>query len=312
MYDNKHYLSSWTHSTTKKVYKSDAPITIENGEWWLPFSNLYITEVKAPKGYSRNHQEFHLEIKADRTTQMKDGYWVNQKCPTATVTVTDKKKTENKWYARVQIKKVNKNLEGLGDAVFKVYMDEDCTIPATKSEQEKDPIVLTSKNNGLSNIEKIELSAEEDTVTLYCVEDKAPNGYSTTDEIFSLTFSKKDYDALSTEEKKNGELKLFGPKDGVINDEGWKVRVDAKKVDEDGNPLKDAILGVYNKGECNDDSKIGELKSINDGSTNILDYSAPMAQDEITLYCQEIKAPSGYTKSNRIYTVTFKKSDYDK
>ena len=312
LYDNKHYLSSWTHSTTKKVYKSDAPITIENGEWWLPFSNLYITEVKAPKGYSRNHQEFHLEIKADRTTQMKDGYWVNQKCPTATVTVTDKKKTENKWYARVQIKKVNKNLEGLGDAVFKVYMDKDCTIPATKSEQEKDTIVLTSKNNGLSNIEKIELSAEEDTVTLYCVEDKAPNGYSTTDEIFSLTFSKKDYDALSTEEKKNGELKLFGPKDGVINDEGWKVRVDAKKVDEDGNPLKDAILGVYNKGECNDDSKIGELKSINDGSTNILDYSAPMAQDEITLYCQEIKAPSGYTKSNRIYTVTFKKSDYDK
>lgn len=123
LYDNKHYLSSWTHSTTKKVYKSDAPITIENGEWWLPFSNLYITEVKAPKGYSRNHQEFHLEIKADRTTQMKDGYWVNQKCPTATVTVTDKKKTGNKWQVRVQTKKIDKNKDLLAGAKFKVYRE---------------------------------------------------------------------------------------------------------------------------------------------------------------------------------------------
>lgn len=155
----------------QKVYKSDAPITIENGEWWLPFSNLYITEVKAPKGYSRNHQEFHLEIKADRTTQMKDGYWVNQKCPTATVTVTDKKKTGNKWYARVQVKKINKLKEGLANAEFEVFTDEDCTIKALDANN--NPIVLKTENGGLSNIGQIEIDEKEDSISLYCIESKA-------------------------------------------------------------------------------------------------------------------------------------------
>lgn len=86
---------------------------------------------------------------------------------------------------------------------------------------------------------------------------KPPSGYTPTDETFSLTFEKTAYDALyKADSKTKGELKLFGPKDGIMNDEGWKVRVDAKKVDEDGNPLKDAILGVYNKGECKTTQKL--------------------------------------------------------
>lgn len=165
---------------------------------------------------------------------------------------------------------------------------------------------ITSGDDGMTDIAKILVPNSEQEKTFYCKETKAPQGKIIKETIFPLTFKKADYTAP------DGELKTFGPKEGIINDEGWKVRVNAKKVDGDKKGLAGAKFTVYDNESLSNESILGVLESSADGTTNELSLGFNMNITEVTLYCQETTPPDGYIGTDEIFKVTFKKADYDK
>lgn len=303
VYDEAYYLASWKSPDSGKTFKSSAPIQLTNGDWYLPLSYLYVTEMYAPKGYERDKTEHKITITTDKDSQSDNGVWVKATCPIRTLTVYNTGEDFEAWKVRVNAKKVDAGLKGLEGAEFEIYDNEECTGDRLG--------LITSGKDGMTDIATIDkIPDTQDSITLYCKELTAPNGYTPTDEIFSLTFKKAEYDKLLAAGDDTGELKTFGPKDGIVNEEGWTVRVNAKKVNENLGPLAGAEFGVFKDTALKD--RVGTITSGADGMTDILSVGVPMNQDAITLYCQEKTAPDGYTLSNRIYNIEFTKAEYDK
>lgn len=134
------------------------------------------------------------------------------------------------------MKKVNEALKGLEGAEFEVYDNEKCEgIPLTKT--------LISDSTGMTNIETIkDIPFDQEEFTVYLKEVKAPEGYAVTDEIFEYTFTRAKYEELKAKGDESGELHIFGAPDGIVNKEGWKIRVQAKKVKEDLTLLQELNL----------------------------------------------------------------------
>ena len=302
-YCQEDYLETWTNPDTGKTIKSDIPITITNGQWWLPPCYLIIEEIYAPEGYEVSPQEYRAEVRPDEATQQTNGVWTDIYCPTAEIKI-ENSIAGDVWNVRVQTKKINGANQGLEGAVFGVYKDEACVDEYVGN--------LISGPDGTTNIlEVTDIPATQEEITLYLKEVEAPLGYTPTEEIFNLTFTKADYDKYVQETgDKTGELKIFGPEGGIVNEEGWRVRVNAKKIDSEGNPLAGAVIGVYRDTACTDE--VGRLTSGDDGMTDILTVGAPMTQDTLDLYAREISAPEGYVVSNKIYHLIFTKAEYDK
>ena len=90
----------------------------------------------------------------------------------------------------------------------------------------------------------------------------------------------------------------------------WRVRVQAKKIDEGGKGLAGAKFDIYDNEKC-----IGEpLKTIvskDDGMTNIETIDdIPQTEETCDLWCLEVQAPKGYAILDRPIKLTFKLSDF--
>lgn len=133
------------------------------------------------------------------------------------------------------------------NAVFGVWDDPKC------DESDKRPLAtLTTGANGVSQTYvKKDIKSTVSSITLYCKELKAPDGYVKTDEIYSLTFNKSEYDKLyATDSETEGQLQTFGGT-GIVNPhKEWSVSAWTKKVDKSGNPLAGAKFGIYDNEAC--------------------------------------------------------------
>lgn len=211
IYDDDHLLTTWDGKTSSDLIRrrDDAAA--------LPLGYLRIKEVEAPEGYSLDNTTYKVEIK---------GINIDDYPAKVTPELTIKEQTTGeKWLVRVNLKKVTASKEGLEGAVFKVYLDEQCTEEAVSD-------YLVSGADGMSDTLTIEVPVDQETVTLYCKELEAPDGYILTDEVFSLTFEKSKYDELYEAGDTLGELKTFGPETGIVNEEGTATPTPSPKPEE--------------------------------------------------------------------------------
>ena len=90
----------------------------------------------------------------------------------------------------------------------------------------------------------------------------------------------------------------------------WRVRVQAKKIDESGKGLAGAIFYIYDNEKCIGD-RIGKLTSVGDGTTNIETIDEiPQTTESYDIWCKEVKAPEGYATIDTPIKLTFKLSDF--
>lgn len=258
---------------------------------------LYCKETKAPNGYELNKtiysQKWTYEDYEKLSAAEKEaGGKVEDFGPEGGVP------NKKIWEVAFWAKKVDENGVPLAGAVFSVYTDKSCKSSSCIE-------TLTTKANGATSYGEFVIDAETEQITLYCKETKAPSGYVLDDKVYEQTWTKKGYLV-----NMDSEIKQFGPETGIVNHEGWRVRVNIKKIDERQDPLAGAIFGVYTSKSCTDASKVGELKSGKDGMSNILTYEVAWNKESVTLYCKEISAPEGYDKAEDIFSLDFNKSAY--
>ena len=258
---------------------------------------LYCKETKAPNGYELNKAIYSQKWTYEDYKNLSDaekeaGGKVEDFGPEGGVP------NKKIWEVAFWAKKVDENGVPLAGAVFSVYTDKSCKSNSCIE-------TLTTKADGTTSYGEFIVDAETEQITLYCKETKAPSGYVLDDKVYEQTWTKKGY-----LEDMDSEIKQFGPETGIVNHEGWRVRVNIKKIDERQDPLAGAVFGVYTDKSCTDASKVGELKSGKDGMSNILTYEAAWNKESVTLYCKEISAPEGYDKAEDIFSLDFNKSAY--
>lgn len=208
-FDNDHYLKTWTDEKGS-VHKSGALLQrTSNGTYALPIGYLRVKEMQAPKGYALNKNTFDIELKSTSVTNIKLVTYVDGK--QETLNVIDPT-LDKKWTAQVKLKKIDENGKGLKGAIFGVYDNESCT---------GEPIgQLESEDNGETGILLIDnIPWDNETYTVYCREKEAPSGYSLTDEKFSITFKRADFEELYAKDPDTkGKLEYFGKESGIPNE----------------------------------------------------------------------------------------------
>ena len=92
----------------------------------------------------------------------------------------------------------------------------------------------------------------------------------------------------------------------------WRVRVQAKKIDEGGKGLAGAKFDVFDNEACSGDPiGDGQLVSKDDGLTNIIMIDEiPQTVESYDVWCKEVKAPEGYATIDKPIKLTFKLSDF--
>lgn len=211
---------------------------------------------------------------------------------------------EKEWALRYNVKKVDAQKNPLAGAKFSVFTQEDCSEESKIAELETD-------GTGYTDTMTYGATSSTKSVTLYCKETQAPDGYAIDEEVYPQTWNYEDYKEAADGEE-DGELKQFGPEDGIVNDNSaWKVLMKVKKVDNFGHVLKGAVFGVYTKESCEEASRIGELETQEDGISDTITYDVPYKQTSVTLYCKEIQAPEGYIPSKEVYSQTWYRSKYE-
>lgn len=316
-FDNDHYLKTWTDEKGS-VHKSGALLQrTSNGTYALPIGYLRVKEMQAPKGYALNKNTFDIELKSTSVTNIKLVTYVDGK--QETLNVIDPT-LDKKWTAQVKLKKIDENGKGLKGAIFGVYDNESCT---------GEPIgQLESEDNGETGILLIDnIPWDNETYTVYCREKEAPSGYSLTDEKFSITFKRADFEELYAKDPDTkGKLEYFGKESGIPNEKGWTVRVNAKKIDNNKKGLADAEFTVYKMIESGTVTQpdgaisnaqlkeVGKLVSGEDGITNELSIGISDKETKVKLLCRETKAPEGFAiskESAQGYILTFEKTAFD-
>ena len=90
----------------------------------------------------------------------------------------------------------------------------------------------------------------------------------------------------------------------------WRVRVQAKKIDEGGKGLAGAVFYIFDNEKCTGDF-VARLESTDDGTTNIETINdIPQTNETYDLWCLETKAPTGYATLDKPIKLTFKLSDF--
>ena len=90
----------------------------------------------------------------------------------------------------------------------------------------------------------------------------------------------------------------------------WRVRVQAKKIDEGGKGLAGAVFYIFDNEKCTGDF-VARLESRDDGTTNIETINdIPQTNETYDLWCLETKAPTGYATLDKPIKLTFKLSDF--
>lgn len=137
----------------------------------------YAKEKTAPEGYAVDGNALPVKVKKANNTSANAAVLKAQDF------------TENQLFIRIhkQAKKdgVYLFLEG---AVYNVYLDEACTIPAYGKNDTENPIVLTTDADGYSNIVAVpDLGQNETSRTYYAKEVQAPDGYEKDDTVLQIT-----------------------------------------------------------------------------------------------------------------------------
>lgn len=144
---------------------------------------------------------------------------------------------------------------------------------------------------------------------LYVTEVESPEGYTLDDTEHEVWLhGKKD------------ENNLFTIKDMYVDDltipndfgeDKWRVRVNLKKVDENGKGLAGAVFGVWDNENLKGAPK-AVLTTKDDGTSNIATIRfKDESMKSVTLYCQEKEPPAGYNKSDAKYKVTFERKVFE-
>ena len=262
----------------------------------------YCKEISAPEGYTINddifeqtwtYDEFNT-VPSSQETIGKTKYFGPE------TGVVD---PETLWTFSYYVKKVDNNGNPLAGAVFGVYTDSSCS-EASKIQE------LETNDEGLTDTIPYNPGYSKQSVTLYCKELKAPEGYSIDNTVHSQTWNYKDYTASANTD--TGEVKPFGPATGIVNDNSaWTVMMNIKKVSRFKKPLAGAVFGVYSDENCSNASYIGDLTTGDGGMSDTMSYDVPWKNVSVTLYCKETKAPSGYRLSNTVYKQTWYRAQYE-
>ena len=290
-------LTSKDDGTTNIETIDEIPQTTKTYEVWCK-------EVQAPPGYAVLETPIKLTFELSDFKKLSSTNQKNGELKTFGLTDGGKGIVNKKgWNVRIQTKKINRNKTPLAGAKFGIFADDDY--------KEKLAEIVSGKD-GMTDIATLSVPIDKTEITYYCKEIEAPPGKTLNPENkATITFTYAKYKELKDAGDASGELKIFGPKEGFINDDGWPVRVRARKVDGDGNPVAGATFTIYDSESC--DNEIGSIISGDDGWTDEASFAYTESDTTVTLYAKETGVPDGYTgDTEKVYSVTFTKEDYDK
>ena len=272
----------------------------------VPDITLYCRETAAPDGYELNDEVFKLtwtKTDYDKLSNTDKEKGLLQWFGSEDGVVDERDSNTPVWNLRAQIKKVDDDNKPLADASFGIYTDESCDEDSQIAE-------LTSGDDGLTDEFTYEADVTDESITLYCKETDAPDGYDIDEKVYKQTWTYDEYKALGADEQESGKLKMFGSASGIVNHLPWRVRVNIKKINKKNEPLAGAQFGVYGDKNCSPSEFIGTLTTGQNGMSSTIAYAADADATSITLWCKETKAPQGYLLSKEIVSLTFTKSEY--
>lgn len=158
----------------------------------------------------------------------------------------------------------------LSEAVYQVFVDEDCSKPAYINNSEEKAILITDENGKTATIA---LAPGK----YYIRETQAPENFYLDLNVYEVEITQQETTVIkSIEHPKTISLKVI-------------------KKDEIFNPLQGAVFGLYNQ---NDELLI---QKITDENGELLFEDSLFIMEEY--YLREIKAPEGYTLDNQKYQI---------
>ena len=211
-------------TTTKKTYTGPTTARVEGGDSFYLKGDSKIVAEKSYKLKVKVRFSSDYKAYAIHTTERNPGGGAQDVGFSYSGTTTmelsvkwPKAQEANRWSVQVNAKKVNKALKGLEGAVFEVYDNKECIGERLGK--------LTSGPDGITNTVQIkDIPGSTKEYTVYLKEVNAPQGYLPITEIFELTFTLDKYNELkaASQDPDNflGELKTFGPPEGIVNEEG--------------------------------------------------------------------------------------------
>ena len=189
---------------------------------------------------------------------------------------------------RYQTKKIAENGSPLKDAEFEVYTDKNCS-------EESLVGTLTSGEDGMTDILGMSVDESVESITIYCKETRAPEGYTLNTEVYPLTYTKKDYEKELEKGNEEGELKLFGPADGrgIVDKTIKPVTVKIHKTSTAESDIFDLDGYTVEGAEFTIESDSGfstVLTTGKDGNTD----SIELPNETASYLISETKAPNGH------------------
>lgn len=295
------YNNTWT-GPAGHVYNSSPLFKTADDELAMPAGYISVKEVWAPDEYELDPTTYTFVLDPKDATKKDGEVFVFVLRPNGNDKFVNKK-TGDKWKVRVRTKKIDPDGHGLKGAVFSVWKDKECTDEHVGE--------ITSGDDGTTDILEVKgIPGTKDKITLYLKEEVAPDGYSISDTIYEVTYEKSTWDNLPQNDKDDGgELKdvKVDAYDGIPNNPGQKIRVNVKKVDEDGNPLEGAKFGVYLDLFCTKLATPDAFLTSEGEYSNYFSYSVSEDEEVFYLYCKEIEAPEGYSLSTEVHRLEFTK-----
>ncbi len=293
----------------KSVSLKDADATSKTAVFSnLPFGTYYLQETYACNGCVINDTEYKISLSNSNPS------WTPKDNAGDPLITGDYITNQTYYYCGVILKKVETSTgreKPLPGAVFKIEYKPSSTSAAeatwycrTGSEGEvwlKSPYILSRWNGNSSSAAPLNNAGDPclpiGAVTIQEVQ--APNGFTIGDSSVKTIF-------------------LRAPDSGRVIDytipvysntpDSWDVKVNARKLDAtDGSPLSGAVIGFYSDSNCT--NELARYTTGSNGYTSTYTYSVPGTQSSVTLWCQEISAPSGYVRNTTKYSLTFSKSE---
>lgn len=202
-----------------------------------------------------------------------------------TFTVTNKQKLyEAEFYKISSEKDENKKLKYLSGAQFKLVKKEIIN-DSEEFVEYKTENQIESDSNGKISIKGLKCGEYK------LFETKAPDGYEIIPVAVKHFEITKDGDVLVYNNGKTEKIDENSKK--IVNHPKEKGKITIYKTDNNGNPLKNAIFGLF----------IGDKLEYDNNENNDGTISFTNIKPGIYIL-KEIKAPDGYNKTDRTWTVT--------
>lgn len=209
----------------------------------------------------------------------------NPNCDEFTFTVTNKQKLYEVEFDKISSNKDKKGqLIHLSGAQFKL-MKKELINDSEEFVEYKTENQIESDSNGKISIKGLKFGEYK------LFETKAPDGYEIIPVAVKHFEITKDGDVLVFNNGKKEKLDENSKK--IVNHPKEKGKITIYKTDNNGNPLKNAVFGLY----------IGDILKYHNDENN--DGTISFTNLEPGVYIlKEIKAPDGYNKTDRTWTVT--------